>query len=115
MLVDIEIINDDLDYSANAVYDTTKKTVTIKKNSKMRKVPTGALPNNPDQIRADLISQHIVDSNYIFVQDYEIPTKRVGKTPLSPAASVIMGRNANGLIEWKVNDNGNIKTRISRR
>ena len=110
MLVDIEIINDDLDYSAKAVYDTTKKTVTIKKNSKMRKVPTGALPNNPDQIRADLISQHIVDSNYIFGQDYEIPTKRVGKTPLSPAAAVIMGRSANGLIEWKVNDNGNIKT-----
>ncbi len=54
------------------------------------------------QIRNDLIEKGILDHNFVFQKDY------VFSSP-STAAAVVMGRNANGLMEWKTAEHQELK------
>jgi len=54
------------------------------------------------KLRERLISQNIVNNEYIFVDDYIF-------TSPSLAAAVVMGRNANGRTEWKTTEGKTIK------
>lgn len=54
------------------------------------------------RLRNSLIEKGIIDAEYHFVKDYIF-------TSPSLAASVVMGRNANGRQEWKTEENRSIK------
>lgn len=55
------------------------------------------------QLRSKLIEKDIVDSGFHFCKDYIF-------TSPSLAASIVMGRNANGRTEWKTIDNKTLKS-----
>lgn len=95
-------------FRADASYDTDTNTVTIKAGSIMRTDDKKGIKPYVRDIREDLKKSGVVDQNDMFPEDYVIEGKREGKTPLSTAASVIMGRSATGLNEWKVNDDGKL-------
>ncbi|MBU2429606.1 MAG: DUF4357 domain-containing protein, partial [Proteobacteria bacterium] len=57
-------------------------------------------------LRSRLIKEEIIekkDDQYLFVEDYLFSSP-------SLAAAVIMGRNANGLKEWKTQDGRTLKS-----
>ena len=108
MEIEITIELKNCDYYANAIYDTESNTVTILKESKMRENETTTIPLNAHSIREQLKKGGIVDQRGVFLGDYIMSSKRQTKTPLSVAAAVITGRAANGLVEWKVNDDGQL-------
>ena len=57
------------------------------------------------ELRADLVNEHVLmqeGESYRFAQDYRF------KSP-STAASVVLGRNANGREEWKTEDGRTLK------
>ena len=96
------------DCYANAIYDTESNTVTILKESKLRENEIPSIPVNAHIIREQLKKGGIVDQRGVFLGGYIMSSKRQTKTPLSVAATVITGRAANGLVEWKVNDDGQL-------
>lgn len=108
MEIEITIELKNCDYYANAIYNTESNTVTILKESKMRENEKPSIPVNAHIIREQLKKGGIVDQRGVFLGDYIMSSKRQTKTPLSVAAAVIMGRSANGLNEWKVNDDGKL-------
>ena len=63
---------------------------------------TASMPDTLVKFRNRLIEKGIVSTNYIFQNDYIF-------TSPSLAASVVMGRSANGRTEWKTIDNRSIK------
>lgn len=54
-------------------------------------------------MRVTLMDKGIIDTEYRFVKDHIF-------TSPSLAASVVMGRNANGRTEWKTADNKTLKS-----
>ena len=56
-----------------------------------------SFPKSFDQLRQKLIEQEIINRGFVFEKDY------VFSSP-SAAAAVVMGRSANGLLEWKTAD-----------
>ncbi len=67
---------------------------TVLKDSVIASSFVPSMPSALQNLRATLLSKKIVDENYKFTRDYVF-------TSPSLAASIVMGRNANGRIEWK--------------
>ncbi|MBM6828010.1 GIY-YIG nuclease family protein [Anaerotignum lactatifermentans] len=68
-------------------------------------IATSTVPSMTDSLtrfRSELIEKGIIDSTFHFVNDYIF-------TSPSLAAAVVMGRNANGRIEWKTSEHKTIK------
>ena len=57
---------------------------------------------NLNKLRTNLIENNIIDKNYTFTKDYNF-------TSPSTAACIVLGRSANGRIEWKTSDGETIK------
>lgn len=56
-----------------------------------------SFPKSFEQLRMKLMEQEILNKDFVFEKDY------IFSSP-STAAAVVMGRNANGLLEWKTSD-----------
>ena len=54
------------------------------------------------KLREKLLNNGVIDSNYCFIKDYIF-------TSPSLAASIVMGRNANGRTEWKTRERKTLK------
>jgi len=63
---------------------------------------TPSMPESLIKLRDKLIDKRIISTDFMFESDYIF-------TSPSVAASVVMGRSANGRTEWKTIDNRNIK------
>lgn len=72
------------------------------KGSCVAKETTKSMSKSLVKQRDKLIYKGIIGENYVFSSDYVF-------TSPSLAASIVMGRNANGRTEWKTNDKKNIK------
>lgn len=60
-------------------------------------------PKGTKHLRAQLIENNIVEANtFMLTEDYRFSSP-------SSAAAAVMGRSANGLIEWKANDGESLK------
>lgn len=74
----------------------------VMKDSLIASSTVPSMPDNLIRLRESLIEKGIVDGNQKFTRDYIF-------TSPSLAAAVVMGRNANGRIEWKNGDHKSIK------
>jgi hypothetical protein len=72
------------------------------KGSKIAKDTTPSMSSSLVNYRIKLLEKNIINQNYVFVTDYMF-------TSPSLAASIVMGRNANGRAEWKTIKNKSIK------
>jgi len=75
------------------------------KDSEIAKSTVASMQQSLINIRQKLIDQNIIiekNTNLLFAKDYEF-------TSPSTAAAIIMGRNANGLVEWKLSDGKTLK------
>ncbi len=72
------------------------------KNSRIAFDTTASMPDTLVKFRNRLIEKGIVGTDFVFQNDYIF-------TSPSLAASVVMGRSANGRTEWKTIDNRSIK------
>ena len=61
-----------------------------------------SMTNSLIHLRTELLNKGIIDPTFHFVKDYIF-------TSPSLAASVVMGRNANGRTEWKTSEHKSIK------
>ena len=85
-------------------YEDAKGFVVVK-GSQLVKGETPSLHQYLSTLRKDLLAQGVIVDNgqhYVFTQD------QVFNSP-STAAGVVMGRTANGRIEWKTNDGKTLK------
>jgi len=77
----------------------------VLKNSEIAITTVNSMQKTLIRIREKLMDNNIVSAKgekLIFTQDYEF-------TSPSTAASIVMGRNANGLVEWKIEDGVTLK------
>ena len=74
----------------------------VAKGSKIAKDTAPSMSTNLVSLRNKLLDKGIVNQENSFVSDYVF-------TSPSLAAAVVMGRNANGRIEWKTVNNKSIK------
>lgn len=74
----------------------------VAKGSKIAKDTTPSMSASLIDLRKRLIDKGLIDNEFIFVSDYVF-------TSPSLAASIVMGRNANGRTEWKTIENKSIK------
>ncbi len=75
------------------------------KDSKVAATTVPSFPKPFKNFRENLIRNGIIketDGNLIFIEDYEFSSP-------STAAAIVMGRNANGLKEWKMKDGKTLK------
>lgn len=72
------------------------------KDSIISSTTTPSMSPALQKLRNKLLEEKIVDSNFTFTKNYIF-------TSPSLAASIVMGRNANGRTEWKTTDHKNIK------
>jgi len=79
----------------------TSEGFVILKDSKVADEEVNSIPKSFKQKREGLIKDNII-KDWIFTKDYLFSSP-------STAAGVIMGRSANGLIEWKKKDGSTIK------
>lgn len=66
---------------------------------------TSSMANSSLRLRQALIDNgdlQLVEDNYVFTEDY------IFSSPTT-AAVIVMGRNANGLVEWKLADGKTLK------
>lgn len=77
----------------------------ILKGSKMAISTTPSLSDYIAKWRNKLLNNETVNSDYVFIKDF------VFSSP-SLAASVVMGRNANGKTEWKTEENKSLSDSI---
>jgi len=86
---------------ADATSVLTSEGIVVRKGSK---IATSEVPSMPQAFRTKrekLIKDGVV-KDFIFMKDYLFSSP-------STAAAVVMGRSANGLIEWKRNDGSTLK------
>ncbi len=77
----------------------------VLKNSEIATSTVNSMQEPLINIRKKLMDEGVITVNnetLIFLQDYEF-------TSPSTAASIVMGRNANGLVEWKIEDGMTLK------
>lgn len=74
----------------------------VLKGSSISSTTVPSMPTNLIQLRANLIAKGIINSQFQFTKDHIF-------TSPSLAASIVMGRNANGRTEWKTADNKSLK------
>lgn len=85
---------------ANAKGQMTNEGFVVLKDSEIATSLTNSFPKNWISLRQGLIDDGIVipiNNKFIFKEDYLFSSP-------SAAAAVVMGRSANGLTEWKLND-----------
>ncbi len=85
---------------ANAKGQMTNEGFVVLKDSEIATSPTSSFPQNWLKVRQSLIYDEIivqVNNKLVFRKDYLFSSP-------SAAAAVVMGRSANGLTEWKLND-----------
>ena len=91
---------------ANAKGQMTNEGFVVLKDSEIANSLTNSFPQNWKNFRQSLIEDSIVvevNNKLIFREDYLFSSP-------SAAAAVVMGRSANGLTEWKLNDGRILKT-----
>ena len=74
----------------------------VMKGSKVAYNSANSISPSLLKLRKELFNQGIINSNHEFVKDYVF-------TSPSYAASIVMGRNANGRTEWKTIDHESLK------
>ncbi len=91
---------------AEARGQMTSEGFVVFKDSKIARSTVNSFPKNIKKLREKLIKEGIVQSigeDYLFQKDY------LFNSP-SAAASLVMGRSANGLTEWKSEDGRILKS-----
>ena len=91
---------------ANAKGQMTNEGFVVLKDSEIANSLTNSFPQNWKNFRQSLIEDRIIveiNNKLIFREDYLFSSP-------SAAAAVVMGRSANGLTEWKLNDGRILKT-----
>lgn len=86
---------------ADATSVVTSEGIVVRKGSK---VATSEVPSTPQAFRAkraNLMNEGVI-KDFVFTKDYLFSSP-------STAAAVVMGRSANGLIEWKRKDGSTLK------
>ena len=79
---------------ANAKGMQTSEGFVVLKNSQIANNVTNSCPKNIQNLREKLIQNNIINEEWIFTEN------KIFSSP-STAASVVMGRSANGLTEWR--------------
>jgi hypothetical protein len=85
-------------------YEDAKGFVVVK-GSQLVDEEVPSIPQSVSTLRKDLLSQGVIEGDgqhYVFTQDH------VFNSP-STAAGVVLGRSANGRIEWKTKDGKTLK------
>ncbi len=83
----------------------TSSGFVVLKNSKIAKTTVQSYPKSFMQIRKKLQNNGVIkekNNKLIFIEDFEF-------TSPSTAAAIVMGRNANGLTEWKLKNGTTLK------
>jgi hypothetical protein len=86
---------------ADATAILTSEGVVVLKDSKIADTEVPSMPSGFSNKRKNLIESGIIYS-WKFIKDYLFSSP-------STAAAVVMGRSANGLIEWKHKDGSTLK------
>jgi len=90
---------------ADAQGERTSDGFVVYKGSVAADSTTSSMANSSLRLRQALIDNgdlQLVDGNYVFTEDY------IFSSPTT-AAVIVMGRNANGLTEWKLADGRTLK------
>jgi hypothetical protein len=99
----IKVNNNDLVFTINAARGASATGTividgfTVFKDSVIASSTTPSMSESLIKLRQNLIDEKVINENYAFVKDYKF-------TSPSLAATVVMGRNANGRTEWKTNN-----------
>lgn len=91
---------------ANASGQMTNEGFVVTKNSEIADSTTNSFPKSMKKLRDNLIKEGIIE-----IQDdiYKLTKDYLFSSP-SAAASIVMGRSANGLNEWKSEDGRVLKS-----
>lgn len=107
--VDTSVVDNELEFmyiraarGANAKGFLVSDGFLVVKDSRIAFDTTASMPDALVKFRSRLIEKGIVSTDYVFQNDYIF-------TSPSLAASVVMGRSANGRTEWKTIDGRCIK------
>ena len=90
---------------ADAQGERTSDGFVVYKGSIASDSTTSSMANSSLRLRQALIDNgdlQLVEGNYVFTEDY------IFSSPTT-AAVIVMGRNANGLVEWKLADGRTLK------
>jgi len=90
---------------SDAQGERTSDGFVVYKSSIASDSTTSSMANSSLRLRQSLIDNgdlQLVDGNYVFTEDY------IFSSPTT-AAVIVMGRNANGLVEWKLADGKTLK------
>lgn len=90
---------------ADAQGERTSDGFVVYKGSVAADSTTSSMANSSLRLRQALIDNgdlQLVEGNYVFTEDY------IFSSPTT-AAVIVMGRNANGLVEWKLADGKTLK------
>ncbi|AIG29268.1 methionine sulfoxide reductase [Flavobacterium psychrophilum] len=90
---------------ADAQGEPTSDGFVVFKGSKVRSEDTNSLSNSFIKLKQKLINDNILIKNK---DTFEFPEDYIFSSP-STAAAIIMGRNANGLTEWKLSNGMTLK------
>lgn len=90
---------------ANAQGEPTSEGFVVFKGSKIATSTVASFPPSMQKLRQELLEKKIVIQNG---ENLELTDDYIFGSP-STAASIIMGRNANGLIEWKLPNGRTLK------
>ncbi len=91
---------------ANAQGRRVSDGFVVLKNSEIAYETVPSFPNSFKTLRSDLIESKVIthsDNKFLFMDDYLFSSP-------SSAAAIVMGRNANGLLEWKDSSGKDLKT-----
>jgi hypothetical protein len=86
---------------AEATAVVTSEGMVVRKGSKIATSEVSSMPQSFHLKREKLMNEGIV-KDYVFTKDYLFSSP-------STAAAVVMGRSANGLVEWKRQDGSTLK------
>lgn len=87
---------------ADAIGYTVSDGFVVRKGSVIASSTTPSMSDSLNRLRNSMLSDGIINSEFTFTKDYIF-------TSPSLAAAVVMGRNANGRIEWKTSEGETIK------
>ena len=91
---------------ANARGQMTNEGFVVLKGSEIANNMTNSFPKNWVSLRQSLIDNNIVsimNDRFVFQEDHLFSSP-------SAAAAIVMGRSANGLTEWRLNDGRVLKS-----
>lgn len=90
---------------ANAQGEPTSEGFVVFKGSKIANATVASFPPSMLKLRQELIEKSIIVQNG---ESFELTDDYIFGSP-STAAAIVMGRNANGLIEWKLPNGRTLK------